>query len=170
MARSLELIQRERWTAFRPWVEAWRAQVDLQLGRDPREVIEELEATYALSCQLEDACWKGMSAKVMGLAYAVLGDRAAADSWWRIAARASSRETDAYVWVRADVALAHAEYALACGLPEVARENARAAIVVAARCGLEDILARASAVRELVGGGHASAVVSVGSGHREPLA
>ena len=125
--------------------------MDLQLGRDPREVIEQLEATYALSCQLEDACWKGMSAKVMGLAYAVLGEQEAADSWWRIAARASSRETDAYVWVRADVALAHAQYALEWGDAEVASENARAAIAVAARCGLEDILAGAAAVREALG-------------------
>ena len=74
---ALELIQRERWTAFRPWVEAWRGQIDLTLGRDPGEVIAELESTYALSCQLKDACWQGISAKVMGLAHAASGDRAA---------------------------------------------------------------------------------------------
>lgn len=79
------------------------------------------------------------------------GDRAQAQSWWRTAAAVSARETDAYVWVRADAALTHAQHALEWGMPEVARDNAHAAIEVAARCGLEDILAGAVAVREAVG-------------------
>jgi len=147
IGESLELIQRERWTAFRPWVEAWRGQVDLALGRDPGAVIDELESTYALSCQLRDACWQGMSAKVMGVAHAANGDRAAADSWLRTAAASCSRETDAYVWVRADVALTHAEFALEWGDHATAGERVDDAILIAARCGLEDILVRASRVR-----------------------
>lgn len=144
---ALELVQRERWTAFRPWVEAWRGQVDLTLGRDPGAVIAELESTYALSCQLNDACWQGMSAKVMGLALAASGDRAGADSWLRTAAASCTRETDAYVWVRADIALAHAQLALQWNDHATAIERADDAILIAARCGLDGILARASSVR-----------------------
>ena len=147
---ALDLVQRERWTAFRPWVEAWRGQTDLKLGRDPADIIAELESTYALSCQLKDACWQGMSAKVMGLAHAASGDRAAAESWLTAAAAACARETDAYVWVRGDVALAHAELALEWNDHAMAAERAEDAILIAARCGLDGILAKASRVRSEV--------------------
>jgi DNA-binding SARP family transcriptional activator len=144
---SLAIIRQERWTAFRPWVEAWGAQVDLRLGRDPGQLINDLESTFALACQLRDACWQGMSAKVMGLAHAAVGDRPGAEQWFATAAASCSRETDAYVWVRADVALTSAEYALGWGDLAAAVEHADHAMLIASRCGLEGVLARASNVR-----------------------
>ncbi|WP_297081985.1 BTAD domain-containing putative transcriptional regulator [uncultured Demequina sp.] len=150
--RSLAIIERERWSAFRPWVEAWGAHVDLALGADPHEVITRLESTFALACELNDACWQGMSAKAMTLAHHALGESDAARDWILTAAAACSRETDAYDWVRADVALAHAELALAWGEPDVAEARAEDLRVLAARCGFVDMLDRAAAVLEKVAG------------------
>ncbi|WP_084038110.1 BTAD domain-containing putative transcriptional regulator [Demequina sp. NBRC 110053] len=144
--RSLAIIERERWSAFRPWVEAWGAHVDLALGADPREVIASLESTFELSCQLKDACWQGMSAKVMALAYDAAGDRSASRQWIQTASAACSRETDAYEWVRADVALAHAELALTWGEIDTASGRAEDLRILAARCGLVDMLDRAAVV------------------------
>lgn len=143
---ALDLIRQERWTAFRPWVEAWGAQVDLQLGRDPAELINDLESTFALSCQLRDACWQGMSAKVMGLAHAATGNRPRAEQWFETAAASCSRETDAYVWVRADVALTRAEFARDWNDRPAAVQHAQDALHIASRCGLDGILLRASSV------------------------
>ena len=144
--RALEIIAQERWTAYQPWVEAWRAQTELALGRDPGEVRADLEATFALSCQLSDACWQGMSAKVMALACAAQGQREDAELWMRTAAASCSRETDAYVWVRADVALEHAALALGWGDLDAARALAEDARAIAARAGLEAMLGGATAL------------------------
>jgi len=139
--QSLEIVRSERWAAFRPWAESWGAHADLRLGRDPARVIEELESTFALSCQLGDACWQGISAKAMGIAHEANGDRENAERWLRTAAASCSRLTDAYVWVRADVALAHAELALKWGDAAAAREHATEARLIAARAGLDGMLA-----------------------------
>ncbi|WP_084105467.1 BTAD domain-containing putative transcriptional regulator [Demequina sp. NBRC 110056] len=144
--RSLAIIARERWSAFRPWVEAWGAHVDLALGADPSEVIERLESTFALACELNDACWQGMSAKAMALAHEATGESDGAREWIVTAAVACSRETDAYDWVRADVALAHAELALGWGDLTVAAERADDLRVLAARCGFTTMLERAAVV------------------------
>jgi len=147
---SNEIAQADRWTAFRPWAEAWVAHADLALGRDPAQVRIDLESTYAMSCQLGDACWEGMSAKAMALAFHMQGAHGAAIDWLRTARTSCRRVTDFYTWVQIDVALAEAEFARDRGEATLARDLAEAVVNDAARYAMDGMLARATAVSTAV--------------------
>ena len=148
--QSNDIAQAERWTAFRPWAEAWVAHADLALGRDPAQVRRDLEGTYAMSCQLGDACWEGLSAKVMALAFHMQGAHGEAIDWLRTARASCRRVTDFYSWVQIDVALTEAEFARDRGEATLARDLAEHVVNDAARYGMDGMLERAKAVREAV--------------------
>jgi ATP/maltotriose-dependent transcriptional regulator MalT len=93
-----------------------------------------------MACELSDACWQGLAAKAMALTYAEEGDREHARWWLATAAKACSRETDAHVWVRADVALAQARLALEWGDADTAQHQATELRTLAVRCGLDGML------------------------------
>ncbi|MDN4481254.1 bacterial transcriptional activator domain-containing protein [Demequina muriae] len=164
--QALELVEVERWAAFRPWVESCVAHAELALGCDPAAVRAGLESTFALARELSDACYQGASAKAMALACDALGDRDGARAWLRTAAAACARETDAYVWVRADVALATAELALTWGDRALALEQAEEVRTIAVRCCMDGMLARASMVLDRVAPGRAPAFSGAGAARR----
>lgn len=148
--QSNEISQVERWTAFRPWAEAWIAHADLALGRDPAHVRMDLEGTYAMSCQLGDACWEGLSAKAMALARHMQGAHGEAIDWLRTARASCRRVTDSYIWVQIDIALTEAEFARDRGEVMLSRDLAEHVVNDAARYGMDGMLERATAVREAV--------------------
>ncbi|WP_062132567.1 AfsR/SARP family transcriptional regulator [Demequina aestuarii] len=162
--QSLAIIDAEHWNAFRPCVESWRAHVNLALGRDPRGVREELESTFATACELSDACWQGLAAKAMALACHAELDRAGAQWWLATAARACARETDAHVWVRADVALAAARMAMDWGDLTMAREQAETLQAVAVRYGMDGMLDAATALLDEIAPDRAPAFSGAGAG------
>ncbi|MBW2462234.1 MAG: SARP family transcriptional regulator [Deltaproteobacteria bacterium] len=104
LERSLELVQRERWTAFAPFPQALMAEVQMREGRTPgSEIAESLEGTFALACQVGDPCWEGMSARVMALVASRAGDSDGAQRWIDEAETRCGRGVNGYAWMRAYV-------------------------------------------------------------------
>ncbi len=140
---SLELARREQWTAFRPWPEAWLAQARLSGGVDPRVVRGEAEAAFALARQLEDPCWEGVSAKVIGMTHLAEAEYAEALAWLTNAGALSRRVTDSYAWLDVDILVAEAETAHASGDRARAEAIASRAVADAAKRGMDGHLGRA---------------------------
>ncbi|WP_082104522.1 AfsR/SARP family transcriptional regulator [Demequina soli] len=144
--------QSERWTAIRPWPEAWHAHARLARGESPAVVRTDLESTYALARQLEDPCWEGVAAKAMGLTYVAEGDPAAAVPWLAQAGFACRRMNDSYKWVEVEVQVTDAEVALAAGDAERALTVAEQALKASARGEMLQLLGRAEAVIDAIRG------------------
>lgn len=142
---ALELANQERWTAFRPWPEAWMAHARLAAGEDPAVLRAEIEATFALAKQLGDPCWEGVSAKMLGLTYVAEGDYETGLSWIANAGVWCRRVTDAYLWVEVDALCAESRAACAVGDREHAESAARRALIGAARGQMDQLLVEATA-------------------------
>ncbi len=144
--------QSERWTAIRPWPEAWHAHARLAKGESPAAVRSDLESTYALARQLEDPCWEGVAAKAMGLTYVAEGDPMAALPWLDHARTACRRINDSYKWLEAEVQVTDAEVALGVGDRDRAHAHAALALQVAARGDMPLLLVRAEGVLDQLRG------------------
>lgn len=151
--RSCEIARNERWTAFRPWPEAWLGHVRLAGGERPAAVREQAEATFALARQLQDPCWEGLAAKTIGLTHLAEGNADTALEWLKNAGILCGRVTDSYSWVQIDILLAEAQAALESGDMVHADAVARQVVAGAARGRMDDLLDRAvGLVAELAGG------------------
>lgn len=149
---SLALVAGERWTAFRPWPEALRAEVSLLLGR-PDEAAERLEHAFRLACQLGDPCWEAMGARLMGLLSVAGGDLETARGQLADALTRATRVSDAYEWVHAHVLDSRAALAVMTGADDAA-ELVDQLAALAERCGLRELVVRAHLHRgRLVGSG-----------------
>ena len=135
----------ERWTAFRPWPEAWLGHIDLVRGHDPLLVRETAEATFVLARQIRDPCWEGLAAKTVGLTHLATGDPATALTWMENAATLCRRVTDSYHWLDAEILLAVAEAAWAAGRTDRAVGAARRALDLAAEGAMEAHIVRGQA-------------------------
>ena len=147
-ALSTQIAFDERWPAFRPWSESWSGHIDLALGKKPEDVRERLEGTFALSRQLQDACWEGVSAKALGLTYAAEGKIDLANDWLHTATGSCRRVTDSYRWVGVEIQVTEAELAQRVGDTERALSLAEGAIGDSTRFSMDALLARASTVAE----------------------
>ena len=103
---SIRLCERERWNAFLPWPQSWRANALLALDRHD-EATEIAEKAFALACELGDPCWEGMAARSLALISLTDGDISSAQEWIDEARSRCNRIQDRYVWVSAYVDLAH---------------------------------------------------------------
>jgi DNA-binding SARP family transcriptional activator len=141
IARSLRLVDRERWTAFRPWPESLRAEVSLRTG-EPARALERGESAFRLACRLGDPCWEASAARVIGLAHAAEGDARRAREWLAQARSRATRVADPYEWVYGHVLDAGASLAIdADGTdPE---EIVRALSALADRTGMRELAVRA---------------------------
>lgn len=102
--RAIELVRSERWTAFAPWPQALQAELAMQEGRtSDDEIMESLQGTFALACQVGDPCWEGMAARVMALVASRAGDHGTAGHWIDEALSRCNRVVDRYVWMEAYV-------------------------------------------------------------------
>jgi DNA-binding SARP family transcriptional activator len=138
--RSVALAQ-DRWTAFVPWPQSLRGDVDLLRG-DVAAAASRFEHAFALGCQIGDPCWEAIAARGLGCVALARGEpqRAAeilVDSMTR-----GGRLPDAYLWGKG--------YALdvLCGL--AVREDMPQAsgwidelLMLAARSGMRELVARA---------------------------
>lgn len=141
---ACQLIDEERWTAFRPWPETWLAHTRLAIGVDPAIVRGEAEATFARAKQLQDPCWEGVSAKMIGLTYVAENDIETGLSWMSNGGTLCSRVTDPYLWVDVDIKCAEARAANQLGDYERAESVARQAIIGAARGQMDELLDEAT--------------------------
>jgi DNA-binding SARP family transcriptional activator len=155
-ARSLELIQQQRWMAFLPWTQTIQAELDLRAGAVDRAA-DQLERAWVLACQLNDPCWEGMAARGLGLLNAGRGDRAAATEWLAQGAARCNRVPDRYQWVSAYVLDAMVATELDGGEPDRARPLASSLASLAARCDMREMVVRAHVYRHRLGDGSALA-------------
>jgi DNA-binding SARP family transcriptional activator len=146
---SLALVAAERWTAFRPWPEALRAEASLVMGR-PDQAAERLDHAFRLACRLGDPCWEAMGARLMGLLTAHAGDSARASEQLADALVRATRVSDAYQWVHAHVLDSCAAHAVETGAPDAAQIVDRLA-ELAERCGLRELVVRAHVHRGRLG-------------------
>jgi tetratricopeptide (TPR) repeat protein len=146
---SLALVAAERWTAFRPWPEALRAEVSLMMGR-PDQAAERLDHAFRLACQLGDPCWEAMGARLTGLVAAAEGNTAQAREQLADALARATRVSDAYAWVHAHVLDSSAALAVETGADDAAQIVDNLA-ELAERCGLRELVVRAHVHRGRLG-------------------
>ncbi len=139
--KSIEMADEERWTAFRPWPESWLSSIQLARGRDPLAVRTEAEETFSLARQLQDPCWEGVSARVIGLTHVATGDRATGLDWIENAGGWCMRVSDGYRWVETWIHLTEAQIELESGDHERAESMARRAISESASRQMDGLLA-----------------------------
>ncbi|MCW3002918.1 MAG: hypothetical protein JWQ20_2216 [Conexibacter sp.] len=145
----LALVAAERWTAFRPWPQALRAEASLLMGR-PDEAAERLDHAFRLACRLGDPCWEAMGARLMGLVAARASDPAKAREQFADALARVTRVSDVYQWVHAHVLESAAALAVETGAHDAAQIVDRLA-ELAERCGLRELVVRAHVHRSRLG-------------------
>jgi DNA-binding SARP family transcriptional activator len=139
--RSLELVGRERWTAFRPWPESLRAEVILRTG-GPARALERVDGAFRLACRLGDPCWEATAARVIALAHAAEGDARAARQWLAQARSRATRVADPYEWVYGHVLDVSASLAIDVDDTE-SGEIVQALSALADRTGMRELAVRA---------------------------
>lgn len=149
LARSAEIVERERWTAFKPWPEALGAELDLLKGAVDRAE-DRAERAFRLACRLGDPCWEGMAARVRALVSAARGDRRSAHARLRDARVRVSRVGDPYQWMHAHVLDALAAAAIEAGAAD-AGLVVEALARLAGRTGMRELVVRAHLHRARIG-------------------
>ncbi|MFA9565140.1 MAG: BTAD domain-containing putative transcriptional regulator [Acidimicrobiales bacterium] len=140
LERSLAVCEIERWTAFRPWPAAWLGKIRLLDGVPAVTVREDMETNLALSNQLGDPCWQGVSAETIGLTYREEGDLDSALEWMARARGLCNRVSDRYVWFSSQTLRAEAETAIEAGATDRAAALADQLIIDAARGQMDGLL------------------------------
>jgi DNA-binding SARP family transcriptional activator len=143
--RALAEVERRGMTAFRPWPESFRAELDLLAG-DLAAAEARFEHAFALGCQVGDPCWEGISLRGLGLAAAARGDVARALELLVDAPKLCRRLPDTYLWIEAyalDALCAVAvEHRAAAAMQWIDRLEA-----IAAHRGIRELLLRATVYR-----------------------
>jgi DNA-binding SARP family transcriptional activator len=147
---ALTLVRQQRWMAFLPWPQSFKAELDLRAGRTERAA-DELEHAWALACQLGDPCWEGVAARGLGLLNQDRGDPAAAAAWFAEALARCSQVSDRYQWVHAYVLDAMIGAALDQGDQTRASRLVDVLVTLAARCDLRELVVRAHVHRHRLG-------------------
>lgn len=137
--RALELVEAERWLAFRPFPEALRAEVDLARG-DLDRAGERLEHAFAVACDLQDPCWEGLAARNLGLLHRAGGRDGSVRGWMDEARTRCGRLPDRYVWMQGHVLDAAIGAELDAGGD--GRALIRALEALAARTGMRELSVR----------------------------
>jgi len=133
-----------QWTSFAPLVSAIAAEVALREGElGPGE---DLERSFAMSCQLGDPCWEGATARALALRAAAVGQDDDAVRWIGAARARSVRTTDTWAGLVGTILVTEAELHARVGATAAAGAAARDALAVAARAHLDGLLPRAMAL------------------------
>jgi DNA-binding SARP family transcriptional activator len=137
--RALELVEAERWLAFRPFPETLRAEIDVARG-DLGRAGERLEHAFAVACDLQDPCWEGLAARNLGLLHRAGGRESSVRGWMDEARTRCNRLPDRYVWVQGHVLDAAIATELDAGGD--GRALIRALEALAARTGMRELSVR----------------------------
>jgi len=145
---SIALAQ-QMWTAFLPWPQSLRAEVDMLSGKVDAAA-ERFERAFALGCQLGDPCWEGIAGRGLGCIAMSRGDATTAIEILLDAITRSTRLPDGYLWAKA-----YAMEAL-CGLA-IAEQRPEATLwiddlqKISARSGMRELTIRALLHRSSMG-------------------
>ncbi|WP_428421115.1 BTAD domain-containing putative transcriptional regulator [Methylibium sp.] len=146
--RSVALAQ-QGWTAFVPWPQSLRAEVDLLRG-DVDAAAERFEHAFALGCQLGDPCWEGIAGRGLGRVAIARGEPQRAVEILLDSLVRCVRLPDAYLWGKG-----HALDVL-CALAAARRMPQASAWIdelqgLAARSGMRELTVRAHLHRAALG-------------------
>jgi DNA-binding SARP family transcriptional activator len=147
--QALEEAQARGMTAFVPWPESFRGELDLVRG-DVASAEERFEHAFAIGCQVGDPCWESIALRGLGLAAAARGDVSRALELLVDAPRLCRRLPDTYLWIEAygldalcDVAVEHHA--------EATLRWIDALEAIAARRGIRELVLRATVYRARLG-------------------
>ena len=146
---SLARARSDNWTAFIPWPEALRGDVDLASGATD-SAVERYEHAFALACQLGDPCWEGIAARGIGCAAAARDEIDKALEWLMEARTRCVRLPDAWLWIEAYTLDALCVLAVEHRLP-AAPAWIEALAALAARTGMRQFAATANIYRSRLG-------------------
>lgn len=152
-------IARQLWTAFLPWPQSLRGEVDMLLGRVD-DAAERFEHAFALGCQLGDPCWEGMAGRGLGRVASARGEALRGVEILLDAIARSTRLPDGYLWGKAYALEALCELAVANKMPQ-APAWIDELQTLAARSGMRELTVR--------GLWHRSALGETGSGEAARL-
>jgi hypothetical protein len=143
---AIELCELERWTAFKPWPIAWMGKWRLAAGAPCTEIRAEMEANLALSTQMGDPCWEGVSAEAIGATYRAAGEYDAAIGWMEQGRALCGRVSDSYAWFEGYILRTAAQTALEAGHGEKADALARELVIHAARGQMDGLMLDATEI------------------------
>jgi DNA-binding SARP family transcriptional activator len=154
---AIRVVEARGMTAFAPWPESFRGEIDLVIG-DLASAEARFEHAFALACQVGDPCWEGISLRGLGLVAAARGDLARAYESLVEAPRLCRRLPDTYLWIEA--------YALDALCAVAVEHKAESTVpwidqleAVAARRGIRELVCRAAVYRARIGEPGAASVV-----------
>ena len=136
-------------TAFRPWPESFRAEIDLRLG-DVDSAEGRFEHAFALGCQVGDPCWESIAVRGLGLVAAARGDVGKALELLIEAPRQCRRLPDTYLWIEAYGLEALCAVAVDNGAEGTGRWIDELESITARR-GMRELLLRATVYRARLG-------------------
>ena len=146
---TLALVEVRGWTAFRPWPEAFRGEIDLIDG-DVQAARERFEHAFAVGREVGDPCWESISMRGLGLVAAAEGDVTRALEHLLEAPRLCRRLPDTYLWIEAYGLDALCRVGLEHGAESVPVWIDQLAAVAASR-GMRELLLRATLYRARLG-------------------
>ncbi|MGC1176188.1 MAG: tetratricopeptide repeat protein [Polaromonas sp.] len=146
--RSVALA-RQGWTAFVPWPQSLRAEVDLGCG-DLAAASERFEQAFALGCQIGDPCWQGIAGRGLGCVAMARGEPRRALEILVDAVERCHRVPDAYLWGKGHALDALCRLAVAQAMPQASAwihelQN------LASRSGMRELTVRAYLHRQALG-------------------
>lgn len=147
--QALEDAAARGMTAFVPWPESFRGELDLILG-DVSSAERRFEHAFALGCQVGDPCWESIALRGLGRVAATRGDVSRALELLVDAPRLCRRLPDTYLWIEAYGLDALCAVAVEHGAGTAARwiDELEA---IAARRGIRELLLRAAVYRAHLG-------------------
>jgi len=147
--RALEEAEARGMTAFVPFPESFRAELDLLRG-DLDRAEERFEHAFALGCQVGDPCWESAALRGLGLVAAAQGDLARALELLLEAPKVCRRLPDTYLWIEAYGLDALCAVAVEHGV-EAAPRWVDELEATAARRGMRELLLHAALYRARLG-------------------
>jgi len=142
-------IARQLWTAFLPWPQSLRGEVDMLLGQVD-DAAERFEHAFALGCQLGDPCWEGIAGRGLGHVASARGQPQSAVEIFLDAIARSTRLPDGYLWGKAYALESLCELAVINKMPQ-APAWIDELQMLAARSGMRELTVRALLHRSALG-------------------
>ncbi|WP_411885627.1 BTAD domain-containing putative transcriptional regulator [Polaromonas sp. YR568] len=159
--RSVALAQ-QGWTAFVPWPQSLRAELDLLRG-NVDAAANRFEHAFALGCQIGDPCWEGMAGRGLGRVAMARGEPRRAVEILTDAVARCVRLPDAYLWGKAYALDALCDAAVAQVMPQ-ASAWINEMQDLAARSGMREFTVRACLHRAALGDGASAAAARLLAG------
>ncbi len=147
--QALDMVETRGMTAFVPWPESFRGELDLARG-DLMSAKERFEHAFALGCEVGDPCWESIALRGLGLVAAARGEVSHALELLVDAPKLCRRLPDTYLWIEA--------YGLDALCAVAVEHHAEATMrwidvleATAARRGIRELVLRASVYRARLG-------------------